>query len=115
MGLGCEAERSVCALANQVMVESGKKWEPEMVAMIPEGRFWSVGIEPGRDRSQEREPKDQANGFQKRGEKSGLGDGSASGVPAWMLARCLPVAVSCTSGRKGGEAGPEGTGAKRTP
>ena len=43
-----------------------------MVAMIPEGRFWSVGIEPGRDRSHERKPKDQANGFQRRGEKSGL-------------------------------------------
>ena len=37
MGLGCEAERSVCTLANQVMVKIGKEWEPEMVAMIPEG------------------------------------------------------------------------------
>ena len=43
-----------------------------------------------------------------------LGDGSASGVPAWMLARCLPVAVSCISGRKGAVGRRVATEAKRS-
>lgn len=33
------------------------------------------------------------------------GDGSATGMPAWMLAGWLPVAVSCISGREGAEGG----------
>jgi hypothetical protein len=42
------------------------------------------------------------------------GDGSASGVPAWMLALRLPVAVFGISGREGAEGRRVATGAKRS-
>jgi hypothetical protein len=42
------------------------------------------------------------------------GDGSASDVTAWMLARRLPVAVSGISGRKGAVGRRGATGAKRS-